>query len=312
MLPLPFVSAWDPRTTSSGSIDPLGALRAYNALATTLLPGITTVTTRVRYLSWICAGLRLLDETPDAPRGGRDGRARRQRVLAWERLLALATGVYATSSGNDLAWSGLRGVSYVKRAVAEQKCSVDFPLLKNQAGVGGIGTYWVAMVNGGLVDDASAQLTPRGTDLAEAFLARSQMPRKDLHAVLAGKRPRFTREQLESWGSNINLSFDSILKAERCLLADALLEPLAHRRIAAALTEEKHATSDQIGFLRLHKRLLSQRESVATQLAALVTVIHAFEAVHAALLDCFDRLRSAYIHGAPVSLAIAAGLLDCR
>lgn len=309
VLPLPFISAWDPRATSSGSIDPLGALRAYNALATTLLPGVTTVTTRVRYLSWICAGLRLLDELPDAPRGGQDGRARRQRVLAWERLVALATGLYATSSKDDLAWSGLRGVSYVKRAVAEQKCSIDFPLLKNQAGVGGIGTYWVAMVSGGLVDETSAQLTRRGVDLADAFLARCQLPRKDLQAVLAAKRPRFTREQLEVWGRAANLGTESIRKEERTLLADALLEPPSHRRMAAALNGNEHATSNRSDFQRLHKKLLGQRESVATHLAAVITVIQAFEAVHTPLLDSFDRLRSASIHGAPVSIRVAAGLV---
>jgi hypothetical protein len=309
VLPLPFISAWDPRATSSGSIDPLGALRAYNALATTLLPGVTTVTTRVRYLSWICAGLRLLDELPDTPRGGQDGRSRRQRVLAWERLVALATGLYATSSKDDLAWSGLRGVSYVKRAVAEQKSSVDFPLLKNQAGVGGIGTYWVVMVSGGLVDETSAQLTRRGVDLADAFLARCQLPRKDLQAVLSVEHPRFTHEQLEAWGRSANLSAESIRKDERTLLADALLEPPSHRRMAAALNGDEEVKSDKRTFQRLHKKLVGQRESVATHLAAVVTVIQAFEAVHTPLLDSFDRLRSASIHGAPVSTRVAAGLV---
>jgi hypothetical protein len=308
-LPLPFISAWDPRATSSGSIDPLGALRAYNALATTLLPGVTTVTTRVRYLSWICAGLRLLDELPDSPQGGQDGRARRQRVLAWERLVALATGLYATSSKDDLTWSGLRGISYVRRAVAEQKCSVDFTLLKNQAGVGGIGTYWVALVSGGLVDETSAQLTRRGIELAEAFLARCQLPRKELQAVLGDKRPRFKREQLETWGQSANLSAESIRKDERTLLADALLEPSSHRRIAAALNGEKHAKSDKRSFRQLHKHLLAQHESGATHLAAVVTVIQSFEAIHTPLLDSFDRLRSASIHGAPVSIREAAGLV---
>jgi hypothetical protein len=98
-LPLPVLSAWDPRAVSSGSIDPLGALRPFTAIAATLLPGVTTITTRVRYLSWVCAGLRLLDETENAPVGGRSGRSRRQRVLAWERLVALATGMHAADAG---------------------------------------------------------------------------------------------------------------------------------------------------------------------------------------------------------------------
>ena len=36
----------------AGSIDPLGALRPFTAVATTLLPVVTTITSRVRYLSW--------------------------------------------------------------------------------------------------------------------------------------------------------------------------------------------------------------------------------------------------------------------
>ena len=52
VLPMPFMSAWYPRATASGSIDPLGALRPFTAVATTLLPGVTTITSRVRYLPW--------------------------------------------------------------------------------------------------------------------------------------------------------------------------------------------------------------------------------------------------------------------
>jgi hypothetical protein len=132
--PLPVLSAWDPMAAVSGSIDPLGALRPYTTIATTLFPGITTITTRVRYLSWVCAGLRLLDETPNAPTGGRSGRARRQRVLAWERLVALATGMYAISvgaAGGDDAWRQLRGVTYVLRAAMEGLRGPAFPMLRN-------------------------------------------------------------------------------------------------------------------------------------------------------------------------------------
>ena len=48
VLPMPVVSAWDPRAAASGSIDPLGALRPFTAIATTLFPGVTTITSRVR------------------------------------------------------------------------------------------------------------------------------------------------------------------------------------------------------------------------------------------------------------------------
>jgi len=140
-LPLPILSAYDPRATSSGSLDPLGALRAYTAIATTLLPGATTITTRPRYLSWVCAGLRLLDELPDAPRGGQAGRARRKRILPWERLVALATGWFARAEKVGIehpCWRALRGVSYVRTAVAEKKTSFDFGMLKTRRASAGL------------------------------------------------------------------------------------------------------------------------------------------------------------------------------
>lgn len=42
---LPFLTAYDPLGGKSGSIDPLGALQSYGALADLLLPGVTTITT---------------------------------------------------------------------------------------------------------------------------------------------------------------------------------------------------------------------------------------------------------------------------
>ena len=54
---LPFLTAYDPLGGSSGSIDPLGALQTYGALADMLLPGVTTIATRSRYLSMLCAAL---------------------------------------------------------------------------------------------------------------------------------------------------------------------------------------------------------------------------------------------------------------
>ena len=240
VLPLPFLSAWDPRAVASGSIDPLGALRPYTAIATSLFPGVTTITTRVRYLSWLCAGLRLLDEVPNAPSGGRAGRMRRQRLLAWERLLALAAVTYAkaesTTAHDDPSWRQLRGVTYVRAAVEEGVRSAAFPMLRNQAGVGGVGTYWVTLVVGGLVDDYSGALTPRGAKLADVFLENDANPRRSkLHRVLMGDDVAFGESVLTDWGRRIHLGAAS--KREQRLLADTLLEPNAHRRMASAMLE---------------------------------------------------------------------------
>jgi hypothetical protein len=303
LLPLPFVSAWDPRAAASGSIDPLGALRPFTAIATTLLPGVTTITSRVRYLSWVCAGLRLLDEVPNAPVGGRAARARRQRILPWERLLALATGMYAKSdrvTEDDASWRQLRGVSYVRRSVAEGVRSPAFPMLRNQAGVGGVGTYWVTLVAGGLVEDDSGALTPRGVELAEAFLRHRANPDRGLLLrVVQGVAVSFPESALVEWGRAAHLGAAALL--ERRLLADALLEPGAHRRMASAMKATGATTSDSDAFRLLCDSLRMQRDPHSDRLAAVLAVAMAFEDLHRELLYRFDQVR-AMDHRRPLPL----------
>lgn len=314
LLPLPVISSWDPRATSSGSIDPLGALRAYNAIAGFLLPGVTTITTRVRYLSWLCAGLRLLDEVADAPSGGRAGRSRRQRLLAWERFLVLATGRHAIAIGaqSDAAvWRGLRGISYVRRAIEQGKTSTDFELLSNQANVGGVGTYWVTLVNGGLVEDVPAELTHRGVLLADELLKRLGPSARDrLCRILAGDVMAFAEAELVRWGKAISLDVATASPTERRGLRDALLEPKTQRQFSVAIDAPKHARSEHVAFKRLERRLRAQKDDIANQMAAVMEVTRAFEAVHAGLLDQFDRLRALDMRGVPVNLANAAQAVD--
>ena len=288
VLPMPFVSAWDPRTTASGSIDPLGALRPYTAIVTTLLPGVTTITSRARYLSWVCAGLRLLDELPNAPSGGRAGRTRRRRILSWERLVALATGTHAIAkdtASDDPSWHQLRGVSYVRRAVADDVRSSDFPMLRNQAGVGGVGTYWVTLVAGGLVEDDSGALTPRGEDLADAFLRHRATPdRARLRRVINGEDIKFRNSVLANWGRVAHLGAAS--RRERRLLADALLEPDEHRRMQSAMQATEATASGRDTFRLLSRHFHAQGDP----LAAVLTVACAFEDLHRELLYGFNQV----------------------
>ena len=299
VFPTPLVSAWDPRAALSGSIDPLGALRPFTVIATAMLPGITTITSRVRYLSWICAGLRLLDELPNAPSGGRAGRTRRQAILGWERLLALATGMRAKSDGtaeNDPSWHQLRGVSYVRRAVADGVRSADFPMLRNQVGVGGVGTYWVTLVAGGLIENDSGALTPRGAELGDVFLRLKSTPdRTDLRRVLGGENVTFKDSVLISWGRSSHLGAAS--RREQRMLADALLEPDAHRRMATATQATSATESNGTSFRKLAKQLRKQGDSLAKQLAAVISVALSFESLHRDLLYRFNQVLAAGYHG---------------
>lgn len=312
-LPLPVLSAWDPRAASAGSIDPLGALRAYTAIAQYLVPGATTITTRVRYLSWLCAGLYLLDECADAPSGGTAGRSRRQRLLAWERFLALATTYYGTSAqlGIDApAWTGLRGISYVRRAAEQGRTTTEFELLRNQAGVGGVGTYWVTLVHGGLVENLSGELTARGRLLAEQFLKPIGADlRSRLKQVLQGRTPSFDRDELARWGKQLSLDVGQASRLEIQALRDALLEPRTQRRLYEAMAPSKTMGSSHKAFGQFEQRLKKLRDPEATVMAEVMQLTRAFEAVHAGLLDRFDRLLSLDAKGAPVQRATAAGSL---
>ena len=303
-LPQPFVSAWDPRAAASGSIDPLGALRPFTAIATTLLPGVTTITSRVRYLSWVCAGLRVLDEVPNAPSGGRAGRARRQKILAWERLVALATGTYARAAGvaeDDRSWDQLRGVSYVRRAVAEGVCSPAFPMLRNQAGVGGVGTYWVTLVASGLVEGDAGALTPRGAKLADAFLQHRATPDPaSLARVVGGEDIAFPESVLVDWGRVAHLGAASI--REQHLLADALLDPDAHRRMASAMQATQGVASDGDTFRLLAEYLSDQRDPLSDRQAAVLAVASSFEDLHREMLYRLEQLLASSGHHRPVPL----------
>jgi hypothetical protein len=57
-----FWSAYDPLDLASDSIDPLGFMAGYVALADRILPGFTTITTIPRYASMLCRASRFAGE----------------------------------------------------------------------------------------------------------------------------------------------------------------------------------------------------------------------------------------------------------
>lgn len=310
--PMPFLSAWDPRAAGGGSVDPIGALRAYTAIATCLMPGVTTITTRARYLSWVCAGLQLLDECGSAPSGGRAGRARRLRVLPFERLLALAVaraGLEAGHAADHPSWRELRGIRRARSAATKGQASASYFMLKNQGGVGGVGTYWVTLVEARLVEGGSATLTPAGQRLAETFLAQRGTPsRERLRRVLVGEAIAFEPQELRSWGERCSLDLDGVGEVERSLLSDALLGPREHRRVAAALGASARALSSDDGFATLQALLDSSGDELSRKLGAVVAVARPFEALHRELLYRFNRMLSADAIGRPVPAAVMADL----
>src|SRR5262245_56959457 len=112
---LPFLTAYDPVGSTSGSIDPLGALQSYGVLADLLLPGLSTITTRSRYLTMLSWALCNADAHRTFSPGGAGLAERRKAIEPAERLWALAC-VAAREQGGPGAADGLRGVSYAEKA----------------------------------------------------------------------------------------------------------------------------------------------------------------------------------------------------
>lgn len=198
-----FPTAYDPLDLASDSIDPLGFLRGYLALADRLLPGFTTVTSVPRYLPMLCAGMLAAEKLH--PRGGdhEPAKARRQRLEIlrnFEKLWALGCGLAEKTRGKS-AIAGLRGIRYVRRFLeanaARSEINVaDFNLLANQVRYGGIGAYGQMLEACHFADWTVLALRPLGETLANAFPSSP---------FWSPERPnaRIAKETLRSWGEGV-------------------------------------------------------------------------------------------------------------
>jgi len=163
--------AYDPLGGSPGSIDPLGALQSYGALAAMLPPGVTTITTRSRYLSMLCAALANAEKHIQFLPGASGLVQRRKAVEPFERLWALACAA-ARDQEVELAADGLRGITYARKSYLhfrQNGGSPDFKLLKFHARTGAAGAYWTATTGGELVDPHSSRIEIEGQDVAGEF-----------------------------------------------------------------------------------------------------------------------------------------------
>jgi hypothetical protein len=168
---LPFLTALDP--LGGGSIDPLGAFQTYGILTDLLLPGVTTITNRSRYLSMLCAALASAEKHHQPLSGASGLEQRRKSVGPFDRLWALAC-VAARETGHEGAADDLRGITYAEMsyrsfATNSKLVNCDFPLLKFQSRTCAVGTYWTALIGGQLV---RADRTKAGAATLETRTAR--------------------------------------------------------------------------------------------------------------------------------------------
>jgi hypothetical protein len=294
---LPFLTAYDPVGGSSGSIDPLGALQTYVTLADFLLPGVTTITTRSRYLSMVCAAIAGAEKYRQILPGVSGLAQRRKAVEPFERIWALAC-VAAREAGHDGAADGLRGITYAEKsyrdfATSGKKVHCDFPLLKFQSRTGAVGTYWTSLVGGQLVHAATGSLADEGQELAGQFpeLPLESKDRGRFADPEIAHRVSMSLDDLISWGEKCHMQAAG--HKERRQLGEALTADDRRECVSRALAQmvddipEIWETS---ALDRLRKILATLPRAVELGLPVVIDAIVVTEHFHAAVLAVFETL----------------------
>jgi hypothetical protein len=290
-----FLSAYDPQGKTSGSIDPLGVLQNYLQLADLLLPGITTVTRRSRYVSMLCSAIANAEDRGDLPPGPVGLTRRRKAVEPFERLWALAC-VAAREKGHENAADGLRGVTYAQRALPAfrgDNVSPAFDFLKYQERTGAIGTYWTALVAWHLINGDTGELLPDGKRLAKEFetppLTEKALAR--LADPLKAADVKLPRNDLLGWARHCHLAAAGAI--EKQLLRDLLVGQASRGCVARALLglgRKLPAQWNVSAWRQLKRKLATDNEASRNDLPVVIEAMCALEAFHEAALAAFETL----------------------
>ena len=294
---LPFLTVYDPLGGSSGSIDPLGALQTYVTLADLLLPGVTTITTRSRYLSMLCAAIAGAEKYRQILPGASGLAQRRKAVEPFERIWALAC-VAAREAGHQGAADGLRGITYAEKsyrdfATSGKKVNCDFRLLKFQSRTGAVGTYWTSLVGGELVHADTGSLADEGLELAEQF------PELPLESKDKGRfadpeiahRVSMSLDDLIAWSEKCHMQAAG--HQERRQLGEALTADDRRECVSRALAQMTGEIPDlweTSALARLRMLLTKLPRAVELGLPVVIDAIVVTEHFHEAVLAVFETL----------------------
>ncbi len=325
-----FWTMYDPLDLASTSLDPLGFARGYLALADRFLPSFTTVTTIPRYVSMLCAAIKVARTHLGFASDAASSSIRQERlglVKSFERAWAVACGLASRDEAvGGVAIRGLRGIRSVNRrldTLSQREKYIQtgsFNLLSNQVRYGGIGVYSTFLEQCHLASMQSLTLRPLGEALADQF------PGPPLNLPVHNEDARLSLEALRQWGSLAHVG--TFTTGEGTVMAQALqggeeidfadrirwasLRMLAKAKTKAVYDEGEllrnlaielgHGTFDKLGFSSI----------CLTQIAATLQILEPFEQFYQGLIFLFERIRGAASDEFEVTLSDLAKLEPIR
>jgi len=299
-----FLTAYDPSDLPGASVDPLGFERGYLFLADKILPGLTNVASRPRYLTLLCTGIQLSGDQ-DSRSEREQVRHRQETILRLERFWALAN-VLARPDGSG----GVRGVTYAQDYVKElrrrgdNRTTAGYRLLSRQAQYGGIGMY--ANVADGMhfFSREDFILTPAlGEVAAEAFLEETKLPGSIRRAVIDDTDVRL--EALADWGERAHIDAE-VKPREAACLDDALNYNSVRSRMAGLLRDHPAKSAKEIELDRLERVLRTlKRNGKHQDLQEAIACILAFESCYQHVLLSLERILWLCRHHTAASITLA-------
>ncbi len=210
----------DLENDETSSRDPLGTETFAGQLAELILPGLTTITWRVRYLTLICLWLNFIKE--ELQEDNADEILEHIKYL--EKLTAYCIIKRYSENGDDNQTDNLIGKRYAKVYFKKHidKFSLDkkhFPFLVNHGSVGAFTTYKVLLKSLGYIEEEDEYtLTPDGMDLIKGVL----IPHSSfVKSLLLKEKADSHSQKFDTLGEFFSLS--NFKTFEKIRLRDALL-----------------------------------------------------------------------------------------
>ncbi|MFH1021814.1 MAG: hypothetical protein V1809_00320 [Planctomycetota bacterium] len=299
-----FLTSYDPSDLPGASIDPLGFERGYLFLADKILPGLTNVASRPRYIALLCAGSQLS--------GDQDNRSEREQILhrqetilRLERFWALAN-VLARPDKSG----GVRGVTYAQDYLKElqrrgdTRTTAGYRLLSRQTQYGGIGMY--ANVADGMhfFNRDDFILTPAlGEVAAEAFQEETKLPGSIRRAIIDDTDVPLTT--LTDWGERAHVEAE-VKPREAACLDEALNYNDVRSRMAGLLRNHPAKNAEETELDRLARVLRTlKRNGQHQDLHEGIECILAFESCYQHMQLSLERILWLCRHHTAASITLA-------